>query len=62
MLLITQILVFKEALYVIFLPHLDVLILMLLKEELDGGAGSEDCLNVNIYAPFGAKKGDNCEY
>ncbi|KAJ7646026.1 Carboxylesterase [Mycena polygramma] len=24
-----------------------------------GGAGSEDCLNVNIYAPVGAKKGSN---
>ncbi|KAK1235333.1 hypothetical protein PQX77_001443 [Marasmius sp. AFHP31] len=24
-----------------------------------GGAGSEDCLNLNIYAPVGAKKGDN---
>ncbi|ESK95927.1 hypothetical protein Moror_956 [Moniliophthora roreri MCA 2997] len=24
-----------------------------------GGAGSEDCLKVNIYAPAGAKKGDN---
>ncbi|KAF8871765.1 Alpha/Beta hydrolase protein [Infundibulicybe gibba] len=24
-----------------------------------GGAGSEDCLNVNIYAPLGAKKGSN---
>ncbi|KAL0578095.1 hypothetical protein V5O48_003913 [Marasmius crinis-equi] len=24
-----------------------------------GGAGSEDCLNLNIYAPAGAKKGDN---
>ncbi|KAL0571847.1 hypothetical protein V5O48_010115 [Marasmius crinis-equi] len=23
-----------------------------------GGAGSEDCLNVNVYAPVGAKKGD----
>ncbi|KAF8556605.1 alpha/beta-hydrolase [Imleria badia] len=24
-----------------------------------GGAGSEDCLKVNIYAPYGAKEGDN---
>ncbi|KAJ3730964.1 alpha/beta-hydrolase [Lentinula guzmanii] len=24
-----------------------------------GGAGTEDCLKLNIYAPFGAKKGDN---
>ncbi len=24
-----------------------------------GGAGSEDCLKVNVYAPFGAKSGDN---
>ncbi|KAG1730280.1 Alpha/Beta hydrolase protein [Suillus paluster] len=24
-----------------------------------GGAGSEDCLNVNIYTPLGAKEGDN---
>ncbi|KAJ3826726.1 Alpha/Beta hydrolase protein [Lentinula raphanica] len=24
-----------------------------------GGAGTEDCLKVNIYAPFGAKSGDN---
>ncbi|KAI0704096.1 alpha/beta-hydrolase [Earliella scabrosa] len=24
-----------------------------------GGAGTEDCLNVNVYAPAGAKKGDN---
>ncbi|CCM02303.1 uncharacterized protein FIBRA_04393 [Fibroporia radiculosa] len=24
-----------------------------------GGAGSEDCLNVNIYAPYGAQEGDN---
>ena len=23
-----------------------------------GGAGSEDCLKVNVYAPVGAKKGD----
>lgn len=23
-----------------------------------GGAGSEDCLKVNVYAPFSAKKGD----
>lgn len=27
-----------------------------------GGAGSEDCLKINVYAPFEAKKGDNCEY
>ncbi|KAG6850107.1 hypothetical protein H0H93_001028 [Arthromyces matolae] len=26
-----------------------------------GGAGSEDCLKVNIYAPADAKKGSNCE-
>lgn len=26
-----------------------------------GGAGSEDCLKINIYAPVGAKEGDNCE-
>lgn len=26
-----------------------------------GGAGSEDCLKVNIYVPAGAKRGDNCE-
>ena len=25
-----------------------------------GGAGSEDCLKVNIYAPLGATKGDKC--
>ncbi|KAG1730281.1 Alpha/Beta hydrolase protein [Suillus paluster] len=25
----------------------------------EGGAGSEDCLNVNIYTPFGATEGDN---
>ncbi|KAJ3906390.1 Alpha/Beta hydrolase protein [Lentinula edodes] len=24
-----------------------------------GGAGTEDCLKLNVYAPFGAKKGDN---
>jgi carboxylesterase type B len=24
-----------------------------------GGAGSEDCLKVNIYAPAGAKRGSN---
>ncbi|KAG1724954.1 Alpha/Beta hydrolase protein [Suillus paluster] len=24
-----------------------------------GGAGSEDCLNVNVYSPYGAKEGDN---
>ncbi|KIK58088.1 hypothetical protein GYMLUDRAFT_45639 [Collybiopsis luxurians FD-317 M1] len=24
-----------------------------------GGAGSEDCLKLNVYAPFGAKNGDN---
>ncbi|KAG0698322.1 Alpha/Beta hydrolase protein [Suillus ampliporus] len=24
-----------------------------------GGAGSEDCLKVNIYSPYGAKEGDN---
>ncbi|KAG1804994.1 Alpha/Beta hydrolase protein [Suillus plorans] len=24
-----------------------------------GGAGSEDCLNVNIYSPYGAQEGDN---
>lgn len=24
-----------------------------------GGAGSEDCLNVNIYSPYGAREGDN---
>ncbi|KAJ3982162.1 alpha/beta-hydrolase [Lentinula detonsa] len=24
-----------------------------------GGAGTEDCLKLNIYAPFGAKRGDN---
>ncbi|KAF5378976.1 hypothetical protein D9757_009120 [Collybiopsis confluens] len=24
-----------------------------------GGAGSEDCLKLNVYAPFGAKSGDN---
>ncbi|KIK34881.1 hypothetical protein CY34DRAFT_812584 [Suillus luteus UH-Slu-Lm8-n1] len=24
-----------------------------------GGAGSEDCLNVNIYTPYGAQEGDN---
>lgn len=24
-----------------------------------GGAGSEDCLNVNIYTPYGAHEGDN---
>jgi carboxylesterase type B len=26
-----------------------------------GGAGSEDCLKVNIYTPYGAKEGDNCK-
>lgn len=26
-----------------------------------GGAGSEDCLKLNIYAPAGAKKGDKCK-
>ncbi len=26
-----------------------------------GGAGSEDCLKVNVYAPAGAKSGDKCE-
>ena len=25
-----------------------------------GGAGSEDCLKVNVYAPAGAKSGDKC--
>lgn len=25
-----------------------------------GGGGSEDCLNVNVYAPLNAKKGDKC--
>lgn len=24
-----------------------------------GGAGTEDCLKLNVYAPFGAKSGDN---
>jgi len=24
-----------------------------------GGAGSEDCLNVNVYSPYGAQEGDN---
>ena len=27
-----------------------------------GGAGSEDCLKVNVYAPQGAKDGSNCEF
>ena len=27
-----------------------------------GGAGSEDCLNVNIYAPVNATKDSKCEY
>ena len=26
-----------------------------------GGAGTEDCLNVNIYAPAGAKPSSNCK-
>jgi len=26
-----------------------------------GGAGSEDCLKLNIYAPHGAKEGENRE-
>ena len=25
-----------------------------------GGAGTEDCLKVNVYAPAGAKSGDKC--
>ena len=25
-----------------------------------GGAGSEDCLKVNVYTPVGATKGSNC--
>ncbi|KAJ4480240.1 alpha/beta-hydrolase [Lentinula aciculospora] len=25
-----------------------------------GGAGTEDCLKLNVYAPFGAKLGDDC--
>ena len=25
-----------------------------------GGAGSEDCLKVNVYTPATAKKGDKC--
>jgi len=27
-----------------------------------GGAGSEDCLKVNVYAPASAKRGDNREF
>lgn len=27
-----------------------------------GGAGTEDCLKINVYAPAGAKRGDNCQY
>ena len=27
-----------------------------------GGAGSEDCLKVNVYAPAGSKRGDNCKF
>lgn len=27
-----------------------------------GGAGSEDCLKVNVYAPAGVKKGSNREF
>jgi carboxylesterase type B len=27
-----------------------------------GGAGSEDCLKINVYAPVGAKSDSNCGY
>jgi len=36
-----------------------------LDEGAPGGAGSEDCLKVNIYTPPGARKGSNrtlCSY
>lgn len=33
---------------------------LILAGEL-GGAGTEDCLKLNIYVPSGVQKGDECE-